>query len=99
MEAHNATTAADSDYDYLDDVVVRAAYERLQREFDDHDSVSMVYCARFEDNEKTDYITVATDSHTGAYSLANIVQEAIDTGSVEVVKIESDAVRFAPSED
>ena len=96
MSKTTQTTAADSDDDYLDDVVVRAAYERLQREFDDTDGASVI-CSRFEFGHNSDYIDVGVDDES-PYTLANIVQQAIDTGVVEVVKIQTDEVRFAPTE-
>ena len=97
MEAHNATTAADSDDDYLDDVVVRAAHERLQREFADTDGTSVI-APRFDFGHNSDYIDIGVQDES-PYTLANIVQRAIDTGVVEVVKIQTDEVRFAPTED
>ena len=97
MEAQNASKA-DSDDNYLDDVVVQAATERLEREFADNDSVTLVFCDRFEHGQKSDYITVAVDSDDG-YTLAGVVQDAIDTGAVKLSKLEPRSARFLPTEN
>ena len=98
MEAQKASTDADSHDDYLDDVVVRAAMKRLEREFADNDSVS-VYCERFDTGFKTDYISVSVESNERGYELADVVQSAVDTGVVKVTKIQARAAKFAPTEN
>ena len=106
MTAQTQTTDADSDDDYLDDVVVRAALERLQREIGDQRDVEAVYCKRFDRSEKTDYIDVelvelVDHVHANSYSLASIVQMAMNTGAVEVTQIDTDSGRlqFVPTEE
>ena len=100
MEAQKASTDADSDDDYLDDVVVRAAMERLQREFNDNDAVNWVDSERFDDvtATKTDYIKVCYDS-VGGYGRAQIIQDAIDTGVVRVTRVRDKEIEFAPTEN
>lgn len=102
MEAQQATTEADSDDDYLDDVVVRAATERLKREFDDRDGVYYVGAERFEVlDEMSDWIELRFDQDAvNDWGMANILQDAIDTGVVEIhkVKQESGRLTFAPTE-
>ena len=103
MTAQTQTTDADSDDDYLDDVVVRAALERLQREIGDEREVEAVYCKRFDHSDKTDYIDVELIDHAAgnSYSLAAIVQMAMNTGAVEVTQIDadSDRLQFVPTEE
>jgi hypothetical protein len=101
MEAQQAPTTADSDDDYLDDVVVRAAVERLERELADYAAVGRVTSDRFlEDAIKTDYIEVEMCFSYG-YELARIVQAAVETGAVRVTRIYADEgiLQFAPAEN
>ena len=97
MEAQNASKA-DSDDEYLDDVVIRSVVERLQREFADDNDIS-VYCNRFDYDRKDDHVDVLMGGTVNGHRLARITQQAIDTGVVELSKIEEDRVRFYPSEN
>jgi hypothetical protein len=103
MTATNDTpTEADRDDDYLDDVIVRSAMERLRREFENERDVVAVTCKRFDYSDKTDYIDVKLEDHAAgnSYSLAAIVQSAVDTGVVTVEKIDAqdDRLQFLPTE-
>lgn len=100
-------TAADSDVDYLDDVVVRAALERLRREVADEPEVESVYSERFADfaasRRKTDYIKVNLKAHTmgNGHTVGHLIQSAVDTGVVRIdeVNVDREYLRFAPTED
>lgn len=105
MSETTQTTTADSDDDYLDDVVVRAALERLQRAFD-YKHVESVHCDRFADmriaEKKTDYIKINLLANTTeqSHTLGKIVQTAVDTGVVRIDEIntEREYIHVAPTE-
>ena len=105
MEAHNATTEADSDDDYLDDVVVRSALERLQREIADEPEVESVWSERFQEfiGRKTDYIMVNLKAHTmgNGHTVGHLVQKCVDTGVVRIdeINVEREYIRVAPTEN
>jgi len=92
-------TNADSDDDYLDDVVVQAAIDRLLREFGDNDEVNWIGSDRFDETlpQKTDYINIQI-GEVDDFTRGQIVQDAVDTGVVRVVKISQTQIRVAPTE-
>ena len=102
MEAHNASKA-DSDDEYLDDVVVRAALERLQRAFD-YKAVESVHCERFAEFESksTDYIKINLLENVTelSYAFAEVVQTTVDTGVVRIEEIntEREYILVSPTE-
>ena len=105
QEAHNGTTAADSDVDFLDDVVVRAALERLQREISDEPEVEYIHSERFAEfgPQKTDYIKVNLKDHTmgNGHTVGHLIQKCVDTGVVRIdeVNVEKEYLRVAPTEN
>ena len=105
MEAHNATTEADSDDDYLSDVVVRAALERLQREISDEPEVESIHSERFADigSRKTDYIKVNLKKYTmgNGHTVGHLVQKCVDTGVVRIdeINVDREYIRVAPTEN
>lgn len=105
MTATTETTKADSDDEYLDDVVVRAALERLRRQFEGTHEVESIHTRRFDDfgSEKTDYIKINLREHTtgNGHTLGHIVQEAVNTGMVRIDEIntEREYIRVAPTEN
>jgi hypothetical protein len=104
-ESHNGTTEADSDVEFLDDVVVRAALERLQREISDEPEVESVHSERFEEfgPQKTDYIKVNLKKHTmgNGSTVGHLIQECVDTGVVRIeqVNVNREYIRVAPTEE
>jgi hypothetical protein len=105
MARNTARTAADSDAEYLDDVVVRAAMERLQRELADEKEVESIHSERFTGigDQKTDYIKVNLKEHTcgNGHSLGFLVQQIADTGvaRIDEINVDREYIRVAPSED
>lgn len=105
MEAHHATTDADSDDDYLDDVVVRSALERVRREVGDREDVRAVSCDRFNElaATKTDNIVVHLENHTvgNGFRLGEITQSLVDTGAVRIseINVDREQIRVFPTED
>ena len=99
------TTKADSDAEYLDDVVVRAALERLQREISDEPEVESIHSERFADigSRKTDYIKVNLKDHTmgNGHTVGHLIQRAVDTGVVRIdeVNVDREYIRVAPAEN
>lgn len=98
-------TAADSDDDYLDDVVVRAALERIQRQISDEPEVESIHSERFDEiiGRKTDYIKVNLKEHTmgNGHTVGYLVQELVDTGVVRIDEINSEReyITVAPTEN
>ena len=98
-------TEADSDDDYLDDVVVRSALERLQREIADEPEVESVWSERFQEpfGRKTDYIKVNLKDYTtgNGHTLGHLIQRCVDTGVVRIdeVNVEREYIRVAPTEN
>lgn len=103
-QTETQSTDADSDDDYLDDVVVRAALERVQRDLSDREDVRTVNCDRFNEiaATKTDYITIHLESHTvgNGFRLGKIVQSIADTGVVRIdeINVDREEIRVAPTE-
>ena len=105
QKAHTDATAADSDNDFLDDVVVRAALERLQREISGEPEVESVWSERFAEfgPRKTDYIKVNLKEHTmgNGHTVGHLIQKCVDTGMVRIdeVNVEKEYLRVAPTEN
>jgi hypothetical protein len=105
MKQNTASTKADSDNDYLDDVVVRAALDRLRREISDEPEVESVWSERFADigPRKTDYIKVNLKEHTmgNGHTVGHLVQRCVDTGVVRIdeINVDREYIRVAPTED
>lgn len=103
--SNTETTAADSDDDYLSDVVVRAAMERLQRKLSDEPEVESVHSERFAEigSRKTDYIKVNLKEHTmgNGHTVGYLIQKIAETGVVRFDRVDTDreCIRVAPSED
>jgi hypothetical protein len=101
-----AQTAADSDAEFLDDVVVQAAESRLQRQLSDEAEVVAVTAERFDHiapRTKSDYINVSLKQHTSgnSYTLGYLVQKIVDTGVVNISAIDTDneIIRVVPTEN
>lgn len=105
MEEAHTTTAADSDNDFLDDVVVRAALERLEREISDEPEVKCIHSERFAQfgPQKTDYIKVNLKKHTmgNGSTVGHLIQECVDTGVVRIEQVNwaREYIRVAPTEN
>jgi len=105
MTATTQTTAADSDDDYLSDVVVRAALERVQRQICDEPEVESIHSERFAEigSRKTDYIKVNLKEHTmgNGHTVGHLVQRLVDTGVVRIdeINVDREYIRVAPTEN
>lgn len=104
MQTQTQSTDADSDDDYLDDVIVRAAMERLQRKIGDEPEVESVHSERFGDlgSRKTDYIKVNLKPHTmgNGHTVGHLIQRIAETGVVrfDEVDVDREYIRVAPTE-
>jgi len=100
-----AQTAADSDAEFLDDVVVEAAESRLERQLSDEAEVAAVTAERFDAvaPRKSDYINVSLKQHTSgnSHTLGYLVQKIVDTGVVNISAIDTDneIIRVVPTEN
>jgi hypothetical protein len=105
MQGNTQTSAADTDDEFLNDVVVRAAANRVRREIGDEAEVVDVMAERFDDvaPHKSDYIMVNLKSHTSgnSHTLGYLVQKIVDTGAARIAAIDTDneLIRIAPTED
>jgi hypothetical protein len=105
MTTQTQSTKADSDDEYLNDVVVRSALERLQREISNEPEVKSVHSERFADigARKTDYIKVNLKDHTmgNGHTVGHLIQRCVDTGVVRIdeVNVDREYIRVAPTEN